>query len=200
MSTIIPTTIIALSGQTGSGKTSLANELSKRHHANFVSFGSFVRAEALQRGLEIDKFTLQNLGQALIEELGADEFIYRVLLHGQADNDNVTVLDGVRSVEIWTAIQRLTVNTFLIYIDVEEEKRISRIKSRDKLTSSFIELAMNHPMEKGISSLRQHANLILEEAPIDDMVLRVVDALVFKEFYSKTQQNVIVRRIESAQS
>ena len=179
----IPTTIVALSGQTGSGKTSLAKELSKKLQANFVSFGAFVRTEAILREIETDKLTLQNLGQALINELGTDEFIYKVLLYGQATNSSVTVLDGVRSIEIWTAIQRLTLNTFLIYIDVDENKRISRIKSRDKLTASSIQLAMNHPMEIGISTLRRYANLVLEEEPVDIMVSRVVDMLVFKKTY-----------------
>lgn len=175
MRTDIPTTIVALSGQTGSGKTSLAKELARKLQADFVSFGAFVRAEAILRGIETDKLTLQNLGQALINELGTDEFIYRVLLYGQANNDGVTVLDGVRSIEIWTAIQRLTLHTFLIYIDVDENKRISRIKSRDKLTASSIQLAMNHPMEIGISTLRRYADLVLEEEPINIMVSKIVD-------------------------
>jgi len=186
MCTDIPTTIVALSGQTGSGKTSLAKELSKKLQAKFVSFGAFVRVEAILRGLETDKLALQNLGQALIDELGADEFIYRVLLYGQANNDSVTVLDGVRSIEIWTAIQELTLKTFLIYIDVEENKCISRIKSRDKLTASSVQLAMNHPMEIGISTLRVHADLVLEEEPIEIMVSRVVDMLALKKFSVET--------------
>ena len=123
------TTIIVLSGQTGSGKTSLARELARKLDANFASFGSFVRSEAIRRGIELDRVSLQNLGQALIHELGPDEFVKEVLIHGQGNGSPITVLDGVRSVEIWRCVQKLVFRNVLIYLDIEVNQRIDRLIS-----------------------------------------------------------------------
>src|SRR5436189_5554707 len=69
------TRIIGLSGQSGTGKSHLASELVHALEAEVVSFGSYVRAEALRRGKGIDRATLQELGQVLIDGYGCDTFV-----------------------------------------------------------------------------------------------------------------------------
>src|SRR6266699_1914435 len=128
-----PFTIIALSGQTGSGKTSLARELSNRLGAPVVSFGSFVRSQARNRGGAEDRVALQNLGQTLIDELGPDEFVRKVVQSGEENSGKTLILEGVRSVEIWQAVQKQASKSVLIYLDIEEGKRTERLMKRDNL-------------------------------------------------------------------
>jgi cytidylate kinase len=172
------TTIIALSGQTGSGKTSLAKELVQRLDANFASFGSFVRREAIHRGIQLDRLSLQNLGQALIREFGSDKFVKAVLTQGQGNSSTLTILDGVRSVEIWHSVQKLASRSILVYLDIEEGKCIERLIRRDKLDLTLIRLAMSHPMEMNVSELLTYADLVLHTGSIEAMLLDVMS--IFK--------------------
>lgn len=172
--------ILVLSGQTGSGKTSLARELVLKLNANFVSFGSYVRNVATSRGVGSDRASLQDLGQLLIEEFGPDAFVREVLSSGQGSCDAVTVLDGVRSVEIWRAVQKLASDSLLIYLDIGEDERIRRLVERDKLEAISIRQAMRHSMEESVPELRPHADLILHGGAIDNMVSDIMLLLMSK--------------------
>ena len=182
MESTTPTTIIVLSGQTGAGKTSLAKDLVQKLNANFASFGSFVRSEAMRRGIERDRVSLQNLGQKLIDEYGPDEFVNEVLICGQGNGSTTTVLDGVRSVEIWQSVQKLVAKSILIYLEVDENERIDRLTKREKLDVSPIQLAMHHPMETNIPELRAYADLVLQNNLRSEMVLEVMNLLTLKKF------------------
>lgn len=171
-----------LSGQSGSGKTSLARELVQKLNASFASFGSFVRLEAIRRGIELGRSSLQDLGQALIAEFGPDEFVKEVLIHKQGNSSTITVLDGVRSVEIWRSVQKLVSRSVLVYLDIEEDKCIDRLIKRDNLDVHSIRLMMHHPMEMNIPDLRAHADLILHNNSLDVMVSEVMKLVMLKEF------------------
>lgn len=182
MITTTSTTIIVLSGQTGAGKTSLAKDLVQRLNANFASFGSFVRSEAIRRGIERDRVSLQNLGQTLIDEYGPNEFVKEVLIHGQGNGSTTTVLDGVRSIEIWQSVQKLVAKSILIYLEVDENERIERLLKREKLDVSLLQPAMYHPMEMNIPELRVYAHLVLQNTPRSEMVSKVMNLLLLKKF------------------
>lgn len=166
--------ILVLSGQTGSGKTSLARELVLKLNANFASFGSYVRTVATSRGIGFDRVSLQNLGQTLIEEFGPDVFVKEVLTSGQGSSSAITILDGVRSVEIWYAVQKLASRCILVYLDIEEDERIRRLVERDRLDSASIQLVMQHSMEMSVPALRPHADLVLRNKSIDKMVSEIM--------------------------
>lgn len=172
--------ILVLSGQTGSGKTSLAKELVLKLNANFVSFGSYVRTVATKRGIGFDRVSLQNLGQTLIEGLGPDAFVKEVLTSVQSSSNAITILDGVRSVEIWRAVQKLASNCILIYLDIGEDERIRRLVKRDRLEAATIQLAMRHTMETSVPELRPHADLVLHGGAIDNMVSDIMLLLMSK--------------------
>ena len=174
--------ILMLSGQTGSGKTSLARELALKLNANFASFGSYVRTVATSRGIGLDRISLQNLGQTLIEEFGPDVFVREVLTLGQGSSDAITILDGVRSVEIWHAVQKLAPGCVLVYLDIEEKERIRRLVERDGLDPASIQWAMRHSMEMSVPELRPHADLILCNHSINNMVSEIMLLPVFKRF------------------
>ena len=173
--------ILVLSGQTGSGKTSLARELVLKLNANFASFGSYVRTVATSRGIGFDRVSLQHLGQTLIEEFGPDVFVKEVLTSGQGSSNAITILDGVRSVEIWYAVQKLASRCILVYLDIEEDERIRRLVKRDRLDAASIQLAMQHSMEMSVPALRPHADLVLHDDSIDKMVSETMLLLMLKE-------------------
>jgi len=152
--------------------TSLAMELSKRLNWKPISFGSFVRSEANRRGINIDRVALQQLGEDLIAELGPDKFV-RQVLYSDKINSNM-VIDGIRHVEIWQALQSIAPRGILVYLDIPEEVRIARLQQRDNLDAESIKLAMLHPMEKNINLLRELSNLVLGDGSIELMVAQVM--------------------------
>jgi len=167
--------IVGIAGQIGSGKTSLAMELSKRLNWKLISFGSFVRSEANRRGIKIDRVALQQLGEDLITELGPDEFVRQVLYSDKIHSN--MVIDGIRHVEIWHAIQVIAQKSILVYLDVQEEIRIARLRQRDNLGIDSIKLAMLHPMEQNIHLLRKFSDLVLLDDSIEAMIAQVFELL-----------------------
>lgn len=168
--------VIGIAGQIGSGKTSLAQELCKYLNAQRVSFGEFVRSEAIRRNIRPDRPALQELGEKLISELGADNFLRQVL--DTVDIHPILILDGVRHVEIWKAICSIAPESILIYLDMPETTRISRLKNRDNLDDESLGKAMYHPMEINIAHLKNFASIICQESSLDDMVSRVLSGFV----------------------
>jgi cytidylate kinase len=169
--------IIAVSGPTGSGKSTLAHTLAQQFDGQYLSFGSFVREEALRLGMPQDRISLQNIGQKLIDELGTTLFVERVLSSLDFLGQKTAFLDGVRSVEIWKTVQIFFNKHFLLYLRIEESVCMRRLKARDGLTFSEIATALMHPMERGISQLQKYADLLVEESPLSDMIATVRTAL-----------------------
>ena len=186
METDKPFLVITIAGQTGSGKTTLARNLSQLLNADFYSFGSFVHIEAVHRGIRVDRSSLQQLGQALIKDLGPDEFVRRVLNLDRTEGGmpTVSVLDGVRSIEIWKSVQKLSFRSILIYLDIDEDIRIERILKRDNVEVSAVQLVMNHAMEMDVPTLQKYADMILYNSPSDMMVSNVLGLLTSKGYFS----------------
>ena len=173
--------IIGLSGQSGSGKTSLARALATTIQGDIVSFGSYVRAEAQRCGKEESRSTLQDLGQALIQEYGADVFVQRVLDHGKSREGACILLDGVRHVAIWQAIQRMTPKNVLIFISLDEAQRMERLRARDHLDTPTLEQIMHHSIEKDSPLLQAMADLVLHPASTKELLSKVMNILHARE-------------------
>jgi adenylate kinase family enzyme len=161
------TTIIAVSGRTGSGKTTLARELCQRLRASYTSFGAFVRAEASNRNIEVNRPNLQILGQSLIDELGSEEFVKRVLNFAERNNEFILIVDGVRNVEIWQTLQKIQPRSALLFIDVDENLRLSRALGRGDIDRKMLERLKTHPIEANIDQLREYADIILHDSSLD---------------------------------
>lgn len=160
--------LVGIAGQTGSGKTTLAQELKKTLQAELVSFGAFVRAQALERGLSLERSTLLELGETLIEEHGPEEFVARVVLFHLRDvflghQPTLLVVEGIRHVEIWEAIQRQYQKTYLVYLDVPETIRVRRVQERDSIDSASAFKILHHSMEKGVRKLLSRADLVVKQ-------------------------------------
>src|SRR5690349_9905815 len=100
--------IIAFSGLPQTGKTTLARLLARELQCKFVSFGDFVRREALNRGiLNATRQDLQNLGQSLVTE-NVREFCRNVLRTVNFSPGEQVVLDGVRHQKVLEVISEIS--------------------------------------------------------------------------------------------
>lgn len=177
--------IVALAGQTGSGKTSLGRELSRRLGATFTSFGSFVRVEAERRGIPPNRLSLQALGQDMVHEYGPDEFVRKVLELAVPKDEasrRVMVLDGVRTTEVWHSIQKLACVSRLVYLDIDVDTRIERVRMRDRTDLPTLHTVMDHQLETSVPSLRVHADVILRHGSIDILANQVIEDLASRDF------------------
>jgi predicted kinase len=100
--------VLAVAGARSSGKTTLARAVVARTGAAYVGFGDLVRTEAGRRGLSGSRDDLQELGQALLDELGARLFSERALdAAGVTRAARPVVWDGVRHPEVACALSGL---------------------------------------------------------------------------------------------
>lgn len=174
MMSALQTRIIGLSGQSGVGKTYLARELAGVLKGAVVSFGSYVRAEALLRGKGTDRVTLQELGQALIDEYGCERFVQQVFHFAGGQKNTRMVVDGVRHKEIWQAIQSVEPQSVLIYLHCDEAQRVVRLMRRDQLDPTSAQAIVEHPMDKNIVQLRAVADLIIINGSKEGMISEIV--------------------------
>lgn len=86
--------VIGLVGPIASGKGTLASFLKKRGF-NYYSLSDVVRHEATQRGLELTRENLQNVGNDLRNNFGGTVLVER--LFDFFKNDEFVIIDGVRN-------------------------------------------------------------------------------------------------------
>lgn len=173
--------VIGIAGRIATGKSSFVRSVASRINADVVSFGDYVREQALATGLDPDsRETLQSLGEQLKRDLGDEEFVRQVI--NQASGARHVVVDGVRHVEVATTIERLVLprRFYLIYLEVDEEVRRMRAEqSRPEDAARLTQLA-SHSTERQVhdGSLLSRAALVLDAAgPIEKLVDEAADFL-----------------------
>jgi dephospho-CoA kinase len=125
--------VLALAGAQSSGKTTLARAVAIRTGAAYVGFGDLVRAEAARRGIGGSREELQELGQTLLDELGALLFCKRALGVAAVSREVRPVAwDGVRHPEVLEALRELyaPVPVRLVMLAPEETARRRRVEAR----------------------------------------------------------------------
>lgn len=124
------TVAVGFAGAIGSGKTTIATTLHQLLGGVFVSFGDYVRAEAQRRGLAEPRETLQDLGESLITEQGWDGFCRDTLAYFGWHHGDPVVIDGVRHVEVVSALRRLVSpeQFALVFVTTAEGVRLERLK------------------------------------------------------------------------
>lgn len=171
--------LLAFSGPIQSGKSTVSEELGRILGVPVASFGRYVRDEAKTRtdpSMKLrpveDRRRLQELGQQLLDSLGADEFCRAVLSASQWTEGESVVIDGVRHFAILDALRRLG-NCYLVYLEVDDSRRRAGL-----LASGYTEddiAAMDaHPTEREVIALRESADLVLEDEPVDELVQAVL--------------------------
>ena len=181
--------VIGVSGQSGSGKTSITVEIARQLNISVVSFGSYVRSEVLQHGIESNRETLQDFGQILVREYGYDLFVKHVFQHGNIQDDSFVALDGIRHADIWRAVQKLAQKSFLIYVHCHEMQRIERLMRRDGLSEAIAQRVVHHPMDRNAALLRPFANVVIASGTIDGSVESIIDRMVQEHMIERKELN-----------
>lgn len=167
--------IIGFSGLPGAGKTSLSTALAKSLGIPRVGFGSYVRSVAIEKNLPIDRASLQNLGQHLIED-NISQFCKNVLKKGDVLTSEVFILDGIRHNSVLSHI-KLNHSVFLVYVEVSSETLMHRLTSRGE--PELLDAIQSEPTEMEVESvLRSQADIIVSgEYSIENQISKIKSAI-----------------------
>ncbi len=155
---------IAICGRIGSGKSTVSAILASDLSIQVVSFGDYVRQMARRGGRPATRSTLQDLGDSLYQRLGASGLLQATLeLAGVADDETV-IFDGVRHIDVLTAIRRRAGKTVAIYLDVSSEVRYQRRWSQGRTDLSWEEFEAidGHPVEAEIGALAELCDFVID--------------------------------------
>jgi dephospho-CoA kinase len=167
--------ILGFSGSIGSGKSTLSTELSKVLNYRYASFGNYVRKMATKMGyMAASRTQLQDIGEMLVGN-DALSFCQSVLQDADWTQGEGLIIDGIRHLHIWEILHEICSHQklFLIYIAVDENIRIERIKSRggnEGLTST-----MRHSTELQVREiLRLRADLIVDGSEMVEKNIQLI--------------------------
>jgi cytidylate kinase len=173
---------VAISGRIGAGKSTVARELSSLLGWPEVSFGDYVRAQAKERGLGVERGVLQDLGQQLIEEHGFDDFLGKVLAEAGIDPaEQAFVIEGVRHVGALEALHRAVgAEVVLVYLEAPDEERTERLRAREGVDAP-VETWERHETEMDVKGeLPERADLVVrasDAASAADAIARFLDEI-----------------------
>ena len=169
--------VLAFSGSIGSGKSTLSLRVAEALNWPYVSFGNYVRAVALLRGLGESREVLQEVGESLIQE-GWEQFCKSVLAQATWEPGEPLVVDGIRHVEAVEMLRLLIAPSelLLIYITLNETTRKARLYKRNSADYAQMQSIEEHSTEVQVKrQLPQMANLIVSgERSIDDLIHEIL--------------------------
>ena len=154
---------VVVCGRIGSGKSTAVDFIVAEFGFKTVSFGSYIRHMATLHDTPNTRDQLQDLGDCLFRSKGSSIFLQEVLEHfGINDHDSV-VFDGVRHLEILTAIRQAAEATVAIYLEVKQEERFRRHRARQASGSSLEEFLIvdSHPVEAGLDMIIDYCDLVV---------------------------------------
>jgi hypothetical protein len=149
-----------------------------------ISFGRYVKFVADDRGLGSARQALQDLGQVLFTDAGAERFL-QIVLEFYRPTSPVQVFDGVRHAAMIDAIRRHYDATFVICLVLDDRTRYERYAARsvDPVDYDHFVAWNNHPVEYDIARICQHGDLRLNSAlPVSETVAAAVEALRSNDF------------------
>lgn len=181
--------VICLSGRIGSGKTSVSTALATARCAATASFGTFVRAEAITQGLDANqREVLQDVGARLIVDHGHEWLCREVIASANWKQDRDLVVDGIRHVDVFNAIKRISASipTLLIFLNLESEVELAvRARSRGLSSESRSGLEQHSTELDVIQSLPALADLVVSaETPVEGIVDAINAFLADRSFPS----------------
>lgn len=146
--------VLTFSGKIGSGKSSVSAAVADALNLPWVSFGDYVRKQAVVQLLEPSRQHLQDLGQTLFQ---ADAVAFcKAVLSQTPDWQKGVVVDGIRHVDVLNIIKRLVTPQQLIHIHLvlDEPMREARVTSREGVVEESELIRMNnHPTEVQVLEL-----------------------------------------------
>ena len=117
---------VVVCARIGSGKSTAVNFITAEFGFKAVSFGSSIRHMAALRSTPTTRGQLQDLGDCVFKSKGPSGFLEEALEHFGINSHDSVVFDGVRHLEILTAIRQAAEATIAVYLEVNQEERFRR--------------------------------------------------------------------------
>ena len=155
--------VLGFSGKIGTGKTAVSECVAQQLGFPRVSFGNYVRSIAQRRGLENSRETLQDIGESLVEN-DCQHFCWSVLNQIDWIPGQNLVVDGIRHLKVLNEIRKIVLPSelSLIYIQVDEAIRFSRLKNRPSDDLDHLAQIEKHSTEEQIKNLlHERADLVV---------------------------------------
>lgn len=174
---------IVISGKIASGKTTLANRLVSEFNAKYISFGTYVRYEATQRGIELSRENLQNLGEYIINKDGYINFTLNVFNHfidSSQYNNEIIVIEGVRHIEVLKEIKRISRNNVTIFLNTNKNQLYKNVRYRDAINDKMLNKFLCHNVESEIMSIKKIADITLSSLFTDKDIIHIKNFVLSK--------------------
>lgn len=171
--------ILGIIGRISSGKSTVAKRLAKHYNAEIISFGRYLVNYSKNKGLPVDRKSLQELGDSFIKS-DAKGFLSNVMQDQISSSTSAVIIEGIRHKNIFNAIKDQSNTAIFAFIDVPVEIRHQRYRSRLKESDEpvsmekFIEID-THPVEAEIDSLKMLCNIMLESDLTNDDLFQRFD-------------------------
>jgi dCMP deaminase len=159
--------IIGLTGRNGSGKTAVADYLRSRGF-EYYSLSDEIRREIRNRGLEIARDILIEVGNELRSRFGPGVLAERILRALESDHNYV--VDSIRNPSEVEVLRRRKDFT-LLAVEADQERRFERSRSRGREKAAqtlerFIqeetrELDSNDPASQQLNETQRKADLVV---------------------------------------
>ena len=167
---------VVVCGRIGSGKSTAVEFVAAEFGLKAVSFGSYVRHLAAQRGMPRTRGQLQDLGDCLFRSRDSSGLLQDALEHYGVNPDDLVVFDGVRHPEILADIRQAAKATIAVYLQANQEERFRRHQARQchGWTVEEFLVADQHLVEAGNNILIEQCDLVLDAALSETAVLNVL--------------------------
>lgn len=178
-----PSAVLGFAAPIEAGKTTVSTFVAERLSAPWVSFGGYLRRLAQEKGREVTRETLQDLGDELVRT-DVRAFCLNVLKQQPWRPGVPLVIDGVRHLEVFNALGEILAPAaeYLIYINVDrltQEKRLQRDELRHEKSLEELE---RHPTERQVRTvLPDKAALVLDgtQSP-EELTQKVIEFFASK--------------------
>jgi len=164
--------VLGFAGSIASGKSALSTAIAERLGIPRVSFGDFVKNEAVSRGLQLSRGNLQAIGEELVGHDVAG-FCSAVLKSAGYVSGHSIVVDGIRHAQVLEALRQLCSPSRLklVLVQTADNERLKRVGQRGDSIAALGD-ADRHSTEVQVAgALAQLADLIVDgSTPIEDLV------------------------------
>jgi dephospho-CoA kinase len=198
-----PSAVLGFAAPIEAGKTTVSTAVADLLNAPRVSFGGFLRRVANEKGLEITREVLQDLGDKMVRD-DVKAFCEAVLMQQPWRPGVPLVIDGVRHLEVLNTLGEILAPAapYLIYIKVDRQTQAERLLHDELPHEKPLEELEKHPTEEQVRRiLPDKASLVLDGTrPPEELTRKVVEFLASKAAPTEPDwEKKNARRIELAE-
>lgn len=142
--------IISFVGLPGSGKTTASEIARDEFNVHLVKMGDVIRNEVKRRGLPLSDEFVGEVATELRETEGAAAIAKRCMASILAMKSDSVVVDGIRSeAEVDKFVEHFGKDFTLVRVDCTLDKRVERVKSRNRDDDAYVILKERDRRELG---------------------------------------------------